>query len=193
MLIVNTLGTKISNIWGIRMSVGVLYMPLLFILSDSISEVFSKEDSKLIANISTFLLCLLILSFYICIHMPADPSWNLQLEFEKIFSQSLRMSIASVISFFVSQRLDILLFFMVKKLTREKFLFARNIISTAVSQLLDTILFMFLAFYRMTDAYTISYIFSLILPYYIIKLVLTFLSTPLCYLLVWWCKGKPLN
>ena len=122
--------------------------------------------------------------------MPADKTWNLQNEFSMIFSQSLRMSFASVVSFFISQRLDIILFFIIRKATKEKYLFARNIISTALSQAVDTILFMFLAFYKMTPNHTASYVFSLIIPYYILKLVLTFLSTPLCYLIVLWCGGK---
>ena len=47
---------------------------------------------------------------------------------------------------------------------------------------------MFVAFYHMTDRYTASFIFSLIIPYWLFKVLFAFLDTPLCYLGVWWLR-----
>ncbi len=188
MLIVNTVGTKIMSIAGVRASVGILYLPFLFIISDTISEAFGKEEAKRMANISTFLLLLLVISFYVCISLPPHPGWEYQKEYRTIFNQSVRMSAASVIAFFISQRMDIDIFSKLRKKTSGKRLYVRNVVSTAVSLAADTILFMFLAFYRMSDKYTVGFVFSLIWPYYLLKLAFTFISAPLCYLGVWWCK-----
>ncbi|HAL18793.1 MAG TPA: hypothetical protein DCO86_04145 [Spirochaetaceae bacterium] len=188
MLIVNTVGTKIMSIAGIRASVGILYMPLLFIISDTISEVFGKEEANRTANISTFLLSILVLSFYIAIALPPHPDWGFQSEFKVIYSQSLRMSAASVAAFFLSQRLDIDIFSKMRKRTSQKHLYARSIISTALSQAVDTFIFMFLAFYRMNETYTLVFVLKIALPYYLLKLVLSAASAPLCYLGVSWCR-----
>ena len=188
MLIVNTVGIKITTIFGVRVSVGIFYMPLLFIISDTVSEIFGKECAKVMANISTFLLSLLVISFYVAIVLPANETWGLQEAFKTLFFQTFRMSLASVISFFISQRLDIYTFNFIRKITSEKYLFLRNILSTILSQGVDTILFMFMAFYKMNDRYTVSFVFSLIIPYYLAKILLSLISTPLCYIGVWWCK-----
>lgn len=127
---------------------------------------------------------------YICIIMPAHENWTNQEAYETIFKGSLRMTIASLIAFILSQYHDIWAFHFWKEKTKGKFLWLRNNASTVVSQLIDTSIFMYIAFYHLTPKFTSSFIFSLIIPYWIFKIIFAFLDTPLCYLGVKWLKSN---
>jgi len=69
-------------------------------------------------------------------------------------------------------------------------LWLRNNLSTIFSQLIDTTIFMFLAFYKIAPKFTVTFIISLIIPYWIFKVVFAIVDTPLCYLGVRWLKNE---
>jgi uncharacterized integral membrane protein (TIGR00697 family) len=96
--------------------------------------------------------------------------------------------IASVISFGLTQHIDISIFTKVKKLTGYKFKFARNIISTFTSQFLDTVVFVLLAFFVIPSFQGLSVLgfsalASVFVGEYLMKLLVASLDTPLFYLL----------
>jgi len=102
----------------------------------------------------------------------------------------MRMSLASLASFAVSQNIDIRIFMLFKKLSKGKNLWLRNNLSTMVSQFVDTVIFMFIAFYHLTPKFTVAYVFSLIIPYWIFKVIFALIDTPFCYLGVKWLSKK---
>ena len=190
LILANVLGTKITTIVGIRVSVGIFFIPLLFLITDIVSEVHGMKRAKNFFWTSVLVLIFSLIMVYICLIMPANPTWGNQTAYEIIFQGSLRMIVASLIAFMISQYHDILAFHFWKKKTNGKFLWLRNNLSTIVSQFLDTTIFMFIAFYQMTPKFTIGFIFSLIIPYWIFKIIFSLLDTPLCYLGVKWLRGK---
>ena len=76
-----------------------------------------------------------------------------------------------------------------KKITKGKYLWLRNNLSTVISQLIDTTLFMFIAFYMVTPQFTAPFIIELIIPYWLFKVGFAFIDTPLVYLGVKWLKS----
>jgi uncharacterized integral membrane protein (TIGR00697 family) len=98
------------------------------------------------------------------------------------------MSLASLLAFIFSQFHDVWAFEFWKQRTGGKFLWLRNNASTIVSQLIDSTLFMFAAFYGISEKFTAAFIVSLIIPYWLCKVVLALLDTPFCYLLVRWLR-----
>ena len=66
---------------------------------------------------------------------------------ETIFATSARVAMAGIISYFIAQYLDILIYSALKKITGEKWLWLRNNVSTMTTQVLDNWLFFFIAFY----------------------------------------------
>ena len=103
------------------------------------------------------------------------------------------MTFASIVALVISQFHDVWSFEFWKKKTGGRHLWLRNNLSTIVSQLLDTTVFMFIAFYRLTPRFTVSFIFSLIVPYWLFKVFFALLDTPLCYALVAWLREKQKN
>jgi queuosine precursor transporter len=192
LVLANILGTKITTLFGIRVSVGIFFVPILFLITDVISEVYGKKKAKQFVIISVVVLLVLFAATYLSILLPENATWGNQAAYESIFGASLRMIIASVIAFVISQFHDVWSFHLLKKVTKGKFLWLRNNASTAVSQFIDTTLFMFIAFYAISPKFTVGFIFSLILPYWLFKVAFAAIDTPFVYLLTAWLKGKPL-
>jgi len=194
LILANTLGSKITTILGVRVSVGIFFVPLLFLITDIISEVHGFKKARNFFWISVMSMIFALIMMYLCIQLPANETWGNQEAYQNIFGSSIRMTIASIIAFLISQYHDILSFEFWKKKTKGKFLWMRNNFSTIISQLLDTSIFMFVAFYKMTPKFTIPFIFSLIIPYWLFKIAFAILDTPLCYLGVKWLKkNKKIN
>ena len=186
MIVVNTVGSKIINFFGVRVSVGIFFMPLLFLITDVIGEVKGHEHVTLLVRYSILMLALLFVVTGIFVKIPPHPTWDLQDEYQQIFGMSMRMSMASLVSFAISQTVDISIFLQFKKISHGKMLWLRNNLSTMASQFVDTVIFMFLAFYMMTPKFTVAYVFSLVIPYWLFKVVFALVDTPLCYLGVKW-------
>ena len=190
MVLVNTLGSKITTLGTVRASVGVFFMPILFLITDIIGEVYGRKTSAQFVNLSTMMLVFMFIMIGVCIILPPNATWGLQDSYAAIFGSSMRMTFASLCSFFIAQHIDVFTFSLIKHLTKEKHLWIRNNVSTIVSQLFDTTIFMFIAFFRMTSQYTFAFIWSLIIPYWAFKVLFAFIDTPLCYLGVWWLRKE---
>ncbi len=188
MVLVNTVGTKIISLFDVRVSVGIFFMPAMYLVTDIIGEVKGKKRALYFVRVSIIMLIFLFLMVALCVAIPPHSSYHLNSEYASIFGSTLRMTLASLISFTVSQNIDIFIFSIVKKMTKEKHLWIRNNVSTMISQLFDTIIFMFIAFYNINPKFNAAFIVSLIIPYWIFKIIFALIDTPLCYLGVKWLK-----
>lgn len=116
---------------------------------------------------------------------PAD----MQYAYESAFAAPGILLFASMLAYLVAQLLDVSLFHFWKRVTKGRFLWLRNNGSTAVSQLVDTIIvngiFLPVAF-GMDFGATVSVIVAV----YLCKLALAVLDTPLIYLGVWFAKRR---
>jgi len=187
-ILANILGTKVTSIFGVRVTVGIYVFPLLFLITDIIAEVHGKGRAQSFVYIGLFCLLFTLLLTYLSIISPPNATWGNQEQYELIFGASMRIMIASVIAFLISQMHDIWAFGMWKKVTKGRFLWLRNNLSTAVSQLIDTCIFMFIAFYKINPKFTAAFVFSLIIPYWLIKVLFALCDTPFVYIGVWWLK-----
>ena len=191
MLLANILGTKIVNIGPVATSMGIWLVPISFLITDILAEVKGKKFvssliwSTVIALIFSYLFIKLSINA-----TPADRFAENNSAFVTIFNSSARMFIASIIAFIISQFHDIWAFEFWKEKTHGKFLWLRNNLSTIVSQFIDTVIFMFIAFYHMTPKFDATFIWQLIIPYYILKIILALIDTPFVYAGVKWLKGK---
>ena len=189
MVLVNTIGSKIISLAGVRVSVGIFFMPVLFVATDIVGEVYGEKEVKTFVNICLAMLVIMVAMTRLCIAIAPNENWPYQNEYSIIFGSSLRMTCASIVSFAVSQKLDVVLFAFIRRLTGEKHLWIRNNVATIICQFLDTVLFEFIAFWHLTPTYTFSFLFTLIIPYWLFKVLFALLDTPICYLGVRWLKG----
>lgn len=194
----NLIGGKIADFGLFEASVGILVFPITFLVTDIIEEVYGKEKTRSFVNAAMATLVVILIITVIAVKLPfAGRSFVQVEEYNPVFGISLRFFFASLIAFFLAQYHDIWAFNFWKAKTKGKHLWLRNNASTIVSQFIDTTVFMFIGLYYIpwlpdiinsNPKFTVGYLFTLILPYWILKVVFAAADTPLCYLGVKWLK-----
>lgn len=189
MILANIVGIKIVNIGPVATSVGIWLVPIAFLITDILAEVKGK---KFVSSLIWSTVAILVFSFIFIklsiLAKPADRFAATDPAFVTVFNNSTRMFIASIIAFILSQLHDIWAFEFWKDKTHGRFLWLRNNLSTIVSQFIDTVIFMFVAFYHISPQFDAAFIWQLIIPYYILKILLALADTPFVYAGVRWLK-----
>lgn len=180
LLVANVISSKVIMVWGIILPAAAICYPWTFAFTDVIGECWGKNTAKQIVNIG-FTLNIVALVFYqIAMMLPAAPFWQGQDAFVLVLQGSMRIIVASMISYLISQKIDVHIFHKIREKTNGKHLWLRNNISTATSQLIDTVIFITIAFYGIVP------IVPMIVAQYVVKLIIAGLDTPLVYGLVNW-------
>ncbi len=186
----NLLGVKIVSLFGASVSVGIFMVPLTFLITDIVEEVYGKQTVKQFIIGGVFSLIIIFLYTSVFVLLEPHEHYGFNSEYKTIFGSSLRMIIASIIAFVLAQTNDMILFEWWKKKTKGKALWLRNNLSTIVSQLIDTFIFMMIAFYHLTPKFTFVFIIYLVIPYYLFKILFAIIDTPFVYLGVSWLKKE---
>ncbi len=197
----NYLAAKISllgKIGGLEILVpaGVVAYALTFTATDLISEIYGKKTANLVVRIG-FLTQLIILFYsWTAVKLPIAPFQSSEAGvFEKLVASPPNIVIASLTAYIVSQHHDVWAFHKWREKTGGKYLWLRNNASTLVSQLIDTTIFISLAFSVIPSiiggvSVSLSLIPNLILGQYIVKVLIALLDTPLVYLGVMLERGR---
>jgi hypothetical protein len=186
----NLLGAKITTLFGVSVSVGIFTYPFTFLVTDIVEEVMGKKVSKLFLHVGIVALILLFGLSALSVALPAAERFADQAAaYNTTFQHSMRFIFASLVAFAISQFHDIWAFNFWKQKSKGRFLWLRNNLSTIVSQGIDTFLFMFLAFYQLTDRFTAGFVTELALTYWAFKIAFALLDTPLVYAGVRWLRG----
>ncbi|WP_422121958.1 queuosine precursor transporter [Planococcus sp. X10-3] len=188
LILSNILAVKLFSIgeWMVLPAAVIVYV-FTFPITDTIAEVYGKEAARKTV-FAGFITQIAALAFiFSAIHLPAAPFFGDQASFESIFSAGFRVTLASLIAYFISQNLDVTIFHKLKEKHGDSKLWVRNNASTMVSQLVDTTLFIFIAFYGVMP---LSALLGMVLTQYLFKWVVATADTPLVYLLVKLCRRE---
>lgn len=185
-IISELMGSKIFTVAGINASVAILLLPITFSINDIVSEVYGKKRAESFVQ-AGFAMLILLLGFNVLAlalppatrFMPSNPAYS------EVFGTSLRIIVSSLTSFWLSERLDVVLFSRLRQKFGKHKLWLRNNVSNIISQFFDTSLFMFLAFYHPGNS---SFMVSLIWPYWLLKCAMSVIETPFTYLGVRWLR-----
>jgi len=185
----NTLGLKIMPfLWGLHVSVAVFSFPFVFITTDVIGEIYGRGMAKLFV-IAGFISTAMFIGFsLLSVALPWDPAgaW-VQESYGQIFGITIRIAIASLVAFAVAEYQDVLSFFFFKKLFGESNFWLRSNLSNVWSQLLDSALFMVIAFY---GVYETSTLIGIIISWWLFKVAMGFVYTPLSYIGLWLLRER---
>jgi queuosine precursor transporter len=167
-------------------TVGMVPFPVTFLLTDVLNEFYGKRAARFITIIGFFMAVLSFSFIYTAAAIPfseitraADWKGVNESSFNNVFLGSLRMIIASLCAYLVSQFVDIGVFHALKRVTSGKLLWLRATGSTAVSQLIDTVVINFVAW---SGTMTTAQIITSIYTNYGLKLIIAVGLTPLIYL-----------
>ncbi len=182
-------GTKLD----FNLTAGVMIWPVVFITTDIINEYFGKEGVKKVSILTVLLILYAFLVISIVTGLPPAPFWqdlnnqdpqgnpfNIDFAFNSIYRQGLGIIIGSVVAFLISQFLDATVFHWLRKYTGSKKIWLRATGSTLVSQLIDSFVVLFIAFFLFGN-WTMELVLSVALINYIYKFLVAIVLTPLLY------------
>ncbi|MEO0102259.1 MAG: queuosine precursor transporter [candidate division WOR-3 bacterium] len=181
------LATKISTfnfgIFSISAPAAVLIFPFTFQIIDIVNEAFGKSAVRRMILLAFLSQVFMNLFLIMGLNLPPAPFWSGNETWQKIFALIPRITIASWIAFLLSQNFDAFLYDFLRRLTKEKMLWLRNVVSDVLSLTLDSFLFITLAFYGRQP------VIPLIFGQIIIKGIIGGLDFPFLYLSRW-AMGK---
>ena len=184
----NTLGLKIMPfILGLHVSVAVFSFPFVFLTTDVSGEVYGKRMAKLFVLAGFIATALFIVYSFLSLALPWDPAaeW-VHPSYNTVFGISLRIAIASLVAFIVAEYQDVVSFFFFKAKIGSRYFWLRSNLSNLWSQLLDTVLFMTIAF---AGVYPTPVLIRIIITWWLFKVAMGVLYTPLSYLGIRFLRG----
>lgn len=190
LIAMNVLGGKIIPLGPFSTSVAFLIVPWSFLVTDIVEEVYGKGKARemIVGGVVALIVFLAFILLFVALP-PAGRFEEGNKAYTEVFGTSARIVFASIVAFLTSQFHDMWFFWKLRNLTKKKFLWFRTNVSTVVSMVIDTFVFMFLAFYMLTPQFTAWFVIQMIIPYLIFKMVWGVLSTPLVYLGANWLRG----
>jgi queuosine precursor transporter len=184
------LGSKLD----FNLTAGVIIWPVVFVTTDIINEYFGKQGVKKVSILTVILILYAFLVITIVTGLPPARFWvelnstdpqgnpfNIDFAFNSIYRQGLGIIIGSVVAFLISQLLDASVFHWLRKYTGSKKIWLRATGSTLVSQLIDSLVVLFVAFY-MFGNWSMELVLSVAAINYIYKFCIAILLTPVLYL-----------
>lgn len=186
------------NLFGVpnlsfNMSAGVLTWPIIFIMTDIINEYFGVKQVRFLSILTSVLIGFAFFVVWLAIKLQPSDFWltqtvngqkvDMKLAFQSIFGQGMWIIVGSITAFLIGQMVDVLIFHRIKKFTGDKSLWLRATGSTIISQLIDSFVVIFIAFY-LNPQYNWSWqmVAAIGLVGYTYKFVIALAMTPILYL-----------
>lgn len=173
-----------------NLTAGALIWPVVFITTDLINEYFGIPGVKRISYLTALLILYAFLIIFMAIELPPAAWWaqitdgegnvfNMDLAFNSVLGQGLRIIVGSLTAFLIAQLVDVFVFQRLRRATGNRWLWLRATGSTLVSQLVDSFVVLFIAFY---GTFSNEQIVAIGITNYIYKFAVAILLTPVIYL-----------
>ena len=177
----------------INLAAGVVIWPVVFITTDIINEYYGKRGVRLISFFTVACIAYVFVVIYVVTLLdPADfwlevnqtddqgNAFDINYAFNQVYLQGLGIIIGSLVAFLLGQLLDVYVFQRLRQLTGSGKIWLRATGSTLVSQLIDSYVVLFIAFYVFQD-WPIEQVIAVGMVNYTYKFVVAIAITPLLY------------
>ncbi|MFC1810361.1 queuosine precursor transporter [Patescibacteria group bacterium] len=182
-VLMNIFVLKMMNLFSWEVTGGNVLYASIFLGTDIICEHLGDKKARQAVWLGFFAsLFFIVMSQFLMWYTPSvlDEGAFLHNTLSTIFTLAPRIVIASMLSYLISQHLDIFLFNKIKKWTKGKHLWLRNNGSTLVSQLVDSVFFTFVGLYGIVA--NAENFWQIVIFTYLIKALVALLDTPFIYL-----------
>jgi len=190
LLISNVASTKIVDLGFFVFDGGTLLFPLSYLFGDILTEVYGYARSRKVIWLGFLSALVMSLVFIAVGRLPPASGWENQEAYDKILGLTPRIVAASLVAYFSGEFSNSFVLAKMKILTGGKYLWARTIGSTIVGELVDTLLFVLIAFSGLLGWKLIT---GVILSNYIFKTGVEVVLTPLTYKVVRYLKRAELE
>ncbi|HEY9254346.1 MAG TPA: queuosine precursor transporter [Stenotrophomonas sp.] len=191
------------NLFGqtgsLSFTAGTLLWPVVFIMTDTINEFFGSRGVRFISWLAVALIGYGFLFAFAAIELAPAGWWvkaaqsqgvpDYQAAFAAVFGQGLWTIGGSLVAFLVGQLVDVAVFHRIRRATGEKHVWLRATGSTAVSQLVDSFVVIYIAFVIGPQHWPVSLFLAVSTVNYVYKMGFAVLLIPLLYLMRRWITG----
>ena len=165
---------------------GTLLFPVSYIFGDVLVEVYGYRRSRKVIWTGFFCAALLSVTLAIVRWLPGDTQWTAEVgpgAFDGVLGTlaSGRIIAASLFAYFAGEFSNAFIMAKMKLRTEGRWLWTRTIGSTVVGELVDTLLFVYIAFYSVWPG---DLLVKIVVSNYLFKTGLEAAVTPLTYRLV---------
>ncbi|KTC90084.1 conserved hypothetical integral membrane protein [Fluoribacter dumoffii] len=160
---------------------------MTYVFDDVLTEVYGFKVSRRIIWMALLANTIVFLGTWITIYLTPSPFWSYQEAYATVYQGTLRVFLASVISYFFGEFANSIILAKLKVLTSGKRLWLRAITSTMIGVGIDTILFTHIAF-----LFIIPYpaIWQIIGTMYLLKVLYEVCALPITYKISNYLKRK---
>jgi hypothetical protein len=190
-LLSNLQGPKLTTIFGLQTSLGVIFYSGIFFATDLLSEKYGRMQANraVIIGFAVSVITVLMLSIALEFQPTTDPetaalSRDIQDSFATILNFTPRFVFGSLFAYLISQTFDVWFFHFIKKRTHGRHLWLRNNLSTMTSQIIDTLLYSLVVWWGVVE---LSTAIQLGIVKYGFKLAIAAFDTPFIY----WARSWP--
>ena len=180
-LLGNVAVCKNVDIFGAATTTGNVLYASTFLVTDILSEKYGKKDAAKAVAYSFSVMLLWMLGTQLILWFTPNANDYINDSLKIVFGLVPRITVASLIGFVCSQNLDVFLYHYIWSRTGDSraWLWLRNNGSTLTSQLIDTVLFVCIAFW---GVYPTGVFLSILITTYVFKAIVALLDTPYIYL-----------
>ena len=146
LLVANIIAVKLIEVGPWIMPVGVIIFPVSYILGDVLTEVYGYRRARQVIWLGFACNLLAVLAIALAQALPPAGFWDGQAAFERILGYAPRLLLASFLAYLAGEFANAYILARMKILTRGRWLWTRTIGSTLVGQLLDSAVFIAVAF-----------------------------------------------
>jgi uncharacterized integral membrane protein (TIGR00697 family) len=175
----------------LNFTAGVLLWPFVFVMTDVINEYYGLRGVRLISWLAVALIAYAFVAAYASIGLAPAGFWveanrglgvpDIQRAFAQIFGQGLWTIGGSILAFLVGQLVDVTVFHRIRRITGDRLVWLRATGSTAVSQLLDSFVVLYVAFVLGPQRWPVSQFLAVGSVNYAYKMLAAVALIPLLY------------
>jgi uncharacterized integral membrane protein (TIGR00697 family) len=175
---------------------GIVAYALTFFASDCYAELYGKRSAQAVVNVGFLTNFVWLGLLYAAVSLPGSRAGVDPDAFASVLAPSANVVVGSLLAYAVSQNWDVIAFHGLREATDGEHLWLRNVGSTATSQLLDTVVFVVVAFSLAPLASGVgnrlpgAALLALIVGQYAVKLLIAVVDTPLVYAAVRTARGR---
>lgn len=177
LIVANVVAGKVVSFWGLTVPAAVVAYPWTFLCTDIIGELWGKNEANRTVRVGITVQLFSLILIYAAIALPAAPfATTYQETFKTVLGSGARFVLASLCAYLVSQSCDVTIFHALKGRAGGRHKWLRNNVSTMTSQLIDTAIFITIAFWGAVPNLPL-----MVVSQYVVKLVLALCDTPFFY------------
>jgi uncharacterized integral membrane protein (TIGR00697 family) len=176
---------------SLSFTAGVMLWPVVFIMTDVINEHFGVRGVRFVSWLAVGFIAYAFLFAYLAIGLAPAAWWvtigaergvpDMQAAFAVTFGQGMWTIGGSITAFLVGQLIDVAVFQRIRRATGERLVWLRATGSTAVSQLVDSFIVLYIAFVLGPQQWPVALFLAVGTVNYLYKLTMAVALIPLLY------------